>query len=155
MPLLAAARDRLRLTHQTGPNDLERVAAAYRAGGFDRAEVAPYLPGHGRLLRPGRPRRLPGRGDHPGRARRRAQGRAPRPLRRGLRGPPDRATPASSRRSAGPSSCPRPRPTPEALAGRILHCPRPPRGARRDGARTSAASRPRTRPAASPRSACP
>jgi len=45
LPLLAGSRDRLRLTHQTGTNDLERVAAAYRAGGFDRAEVAAYLPG--------------------------------------------------------------------------------------------------------------
>jgi UDP-N-acetylglucosamine--N-acetylmuramyl-(pentapeptide) pyrophosphoryl-undecaprenol N-acetylglucosamine transferase len=45
LPFLAGVRDRLRLTHQTGVNDLERVAAAYRAAGFDRAEVAPYLPG--------------------------------------------------------------------------------------------------------------
>lgn len=43
LPLLAGAKDRLRLTHQTGPRDLERVAAAYRAAGFDAAEVAPYL----------------------------------------------------------------------------------------------------------------
>jgi UDP-N-acetylglucosamine--N-acetylmuramyl-(pentapeptide) pyrophosphoryl-undecaprenol N-acetylglucosamine transferase len=45
LPLLAAAKDRLRLTHQTGPDDLERVLAAYRANGFDRAEVAAYFPG--------------------------------------------------------------------------------------------------------------
>lgn len=44
LPLLAAARDRLRLTHQTGPNDLEGVVSAYRANGFDRAEVASYFP---------------------------------------------------------------------------------------------------------------
>jgi len=44
LPLLAAAKDRLRLTHQTGPNDFERIAAAYRASGFPGAEVAPYLP---------------------------------------------------------------------------------------------------------------
>ena len=44
LPLLAAARDRLRLTHQTGAADLGRVAAAYRAAGFDRAEVAAYFP---------------------------------------------------------------------------------------------------------------
>ena len=45
LPLLAAAKDRLRLTHQTGPADLETVTAAYRANGFDRAEVAAYFPG--------------------------------------------------------------------------------------------------------------
>jgi UDP-N-acetylglucosamine--N-acetylmuramyl-(pentapeptide) pyrophosphoryl-undecaprenol N-acetylglucosamine transferase len=43
LPLLAAAKGRLRLTHQTGTNDLESVAAAYRASGFDRAEVAAYF----------------------------------------------------------------------------------------------------------------
>lgn len=45
LPLLAAAKDRVRLTHQTGPNDLERVRAAYQTTGFDRAEVAAYFPG--------------------------------------------------------------------------------------------------------------
>ena len=45
LPLLAAAKGRLRLTHQTGTNDLERVLAAYRASGFDGAEVAAYFPG--------------------------------------------------------------------------------------------------------------
>jgi UDP-N-acetylglucosamine--N-acetylmuramyl-(pentapeptide) pyrophosphoryl-undecaprenol N-acetylglucosamine transferase len=45
LPLLAAAKDRLRLAHQTGPSDLERVAAAYRANGFEAAEVAAYFPG--------------------------------------------------------------------------------------------------------------
>jgi len=45
LPLLAGAKDRLRMTHQTGTNDLERVRAAYRAKGFDGAEVAAYFPG--------------------------------------------------------------------------------------------------------------
>jgi len=44
LPLLAAAKDRLRLTHQTGAADLDAVAAAYKAGGFARAEVAAYIP---------------------------------------------------------------------------------------------------------------
>jgi len=44
LPLLAAAKGRLRLTHQTGVDDLAAVTAAYRAGGFDQAEVAAYLP---------------------------------------------------------------------------------------------------------------
>ena len=44
LPLLAAAKDRLRLTHQTGTNDLAGVAAAYRASAFAGAEVAAYLP---------------------------------------------------------------------------------------------------------------
>ena len=33
------------MAHQTGTNDLERVRAAYRANGFDGAEVAAYFPG--------------------------------------------------------------------------------------------------------------
>lgn len=45
LPLLAAAKGRIRLTHQTGAADLERVAAAYRAAGFAEAEVAAYFPG--------------------------------------------------------------------------------------------------------------
>jgi UDP-N-acetylglucosamine--N-acetylmuramyl-(pentapeptide) pyrophosphoryl-undecaprenol N-acetylglucosamine transferase len=45
LPLLAAPKGRLRLAHQTGPNDLERVRAAYAANGFDSAEVAAYFPG--------------------------------------------------------------------------------------------------------------
>ena len=45
LPLLAAAKGRLRMAHQTGTNDLERVRAAYRANGFDGAEVAAYFPG--------------------------------------------------------------------------------------------------------------
>jgi UDP-N-acetylglucosamine--N-acetylmuramyl-(pentapeptide) pyrophosphoryl-undecaprenol N-acetylglucosamine transferase len=44
LPLLAPARDRLRLAHQTGPHDLADVSAAYRANGFERAEVAAYFP---------------------------------------------------------------------------------------------------------------
>lgn len=44
LPLLAAARDRLRFVHQTGPNDLERVRAAYAANGFAGAEVEAYFP---------------------------------------------------------------------------------------------------------------
>ena len=45
LPFLAAAKGRLRMAHQTGTNDLERVRAAYRASGFDGAEVAAYFPG--------------------------------------------------------------------------------------------------------------
>lgn len=45
LPLLAPARARLRLVHQTGPSDLERVRAAYAAAGFADAEVAAYFPG--------------------------------------------------------------------------------------------------------------
>jgi UDP-N-acetylglucosamine--N-acetylmuramyl-(pentapeptide) pyrophosphoryl-undecaprenol N-acetylglucosamine transferase len=44
LPLLAAAKDRLRLTHQTGTADLESVSAVYRASRFERAEVAAYFP---------------------------------------------------------------------------------------------------------------
>jgi UDP-N-acetylglucosamine--N-acetylmuramyl-(pentapeptide) pyrophosphoryl-undecaprenol N-acetylglucosamine transferase len=45
LPLLAATGDRVRLTHQTGTNDLDRVVSAYRANGFSKAEVAAYFPG--------------------------------------------------------------------------------------------------------------
>ncbi len=45
LPLLAAAKGRLRMAHQTGTNDLERVRAAYAANGFGEAEVAAYFPG--------------------------------------------------------------------------------------------------------------
>lgn len=45
LPLLAAAKGRLRLTHQTGTNDLERVRAAYAESGLDGTEVAAYFPG--------------------------------------------------------------------------------------------------------------
>jgi UDP-N-acetylglucosamine--N-acetylmuramyl-(pentapeptide) pyrophosphoryl-undecaprenol N-acetylglucosamine transferase len=44
LPLLAAAKARLGLAHQTGPDDLASVASAYRAGGFDGAEVGAYFP---------------------------------------------------------------------------------------------------------------
>ena len=44
LPLLAAAGGRIRLTHQTGTADLDAVAAAYKAAGFARAEVAAYIP---------------------------------------------------------------------------------------------------------------
>jgi UDP-N-acetylglucosamine--N-acetylmuramyl-(pentapeptide) pyrophosphoryl-undecaprenol N-acetylglucosamine transferase len=44
LPLLAAAKGRLRFVHQTGPADLERVRAAYAASGFAGAEVAAYFP---------------------------------------------------------------------------------------------------------------
>ena len=43
LPLLAAAKDRLRFAHQTGPADLERVRAAYAANGLPGAEVAAYF----------------------------------------------------------------------------------------------------------------
>jgi UDP-N-acetylglucosamine--N-acetylmuramyl-(pentapeptide) pyrophosphoryl-undecaprenol N-acetylglucosamine transferase len=45
LPLLAAAKDRLRIVHQTGPADLERVRSAYAARGFAGAEVAAYFAG--------------------------------------------------------------------------------------------------------------
>jgi UDP-N-acetylglucosamine--N-acetylmuramyl-(pentapeptide) pyrophosphoryl-undecaprenol N-acetylglucosamine transferase len=45
LPLLAAAKGRLRLTHQTGAADLERVRSAYRASGFAGAEVEAYFAG--------------------------------------------------------------------------------------------------------------
>jgi len=45
LPALAPARGWLRLTHQTGTGDLERVQAAYRANGLDGAEVAAYFAG--------------------------------------------------------------------------------------------------------------
>lgn len=44
LPLLAAAKHRLRLTHQTGPADLGIVEAAYRAAGFEASEAAAYFP---------------------------------------------------------------------------------------------------------------
>jgi UDP-N-acetylglucosamine--N-acetylmuramyl-(pentapeptide) pyrophosphoryl-undecaprenol N-acetylglucosamine transferase len=45
LPFLAAAKGRLRIVHQTGPADLERVRSAYAAHGFAGAEVAAYFPG--------------------------------------------------------------------------------------------------------------
>ncbi|MGB8959695.1 MAG: undecaprenyldiphospho-muramoylpentapeptide beta-N-acetylglucosaminyltransferase [Candidatus Aminicenantales bacterium] len=44
LPLLATAKGRLRLTHQTGISEQAAVTAAYRAAGFDQAEVAAYFP---------------------------------------------------------------------------------------------------------------
>ena len=44
LPLLAAAKGRLRLTHQTGVDDQATVAAAYGAAGFDPSQVAAYFP---------------------------------------------------------------------------------------------------------------
>ncbi|MBM3305420.1 MAG: undecaprenyldiphospho-muramoylpentapeptide beta-N-acetylglucosaminyltransferase [Candidatus Aminicenantes bacterium] len=45
LPLLAPHKDRLRIAHQTGPRELEAVAAAYRANGFGSSDVAAYFPG--------------------------------------------------------------------------------------------------------------
>ncbi len=45
LPLLAPKKGRLRIAHQTGPRDLEAVAAAYRANGFGTSEIAAYFPG--------------------------------------------------------------------------------------------------------------
>ncbi len=45
LPLLAAAKGRVRLVHQTGPNDLERVRAAYERAGLGDMEVDAYFPG--------------------------------------------------------------------------------------------------------------
>jgi len=43
LPLLAPVRDRFRITHQTGTNDLDGVAAGYRACGFDAGGVTAYI----------------------------------------------------------------------------------------------------------------
>lgn len=40
---LARLKGRLDIVHQTGPKELERVAAAYRASAFSDARVVPYL----------------------------------------------------------------------------------------------------------------
>ncbi len=40
---LARLRDRLEITHQTGPRELEQVKAAYRASAFANARVVPYI----------------------------------------------------------------------------------------------------------------
>lgn len=40
---LARLKDRLEIVHQTGPNELEKVQAAYRASAFPGARVVPYL----------------------------------------------------------------------------------------------------------------
>jgi UDP-N-acetylglucosamine--N-acetylmuramyl-(pentapeptide) pyrophosphoryl-undecaprenol N-acetylglucosamine transferase len=43
LPLLAQAKERLTIAHQTGPADLDAVRAGYAAQGFDRAEVAAFF----------------------------------------------------------------------------------------------------------------
>jgi UDP-N-acetylglucosamine--N-acetylmuramyl-(pentapeptide) pyrophosphoryl-undecaprenol N-acetylglucosamine transferase len=44
LPLLASAKDRLRITHQTGPSDFERVRDGYAAASWsDRADVKSYI----------------------------------------------------------------------------------------------------------------
>jgi UDP-N-acetylglucosamine--N-acetylmuramyl-(pentapeptide) pyrophosphoryl-undecaprenol N-acetylglucosamine transferase len=50
LPELAAERERLRITHQTGDRDLEDVRAAYRKAGVD-AVVEPFLYDMGTRLR--------------------------------------------------------------------------------------------------------
>lgn len=40
---LARLKDRLKIVHQTGPNDLETVREAYRTSAFADARVVPYL----------------------------------------------------------------------------------------------------------------
>jgi UDP-N-acetylglucosamine--N-acetylmuramyl-(pentapeptide) pyrophosphoryl-undecaprenol N-acetylglucosamine transferase len=43
LPLLEELKTRLRITHQTGEADFENVTAAYRAAGWDRANVTKYV----------------------------------------------------------------------------------------------------------------
>ena len=43
LPLLSVFRDRLRIVHQTGAEDLERVRAGYREVGWESAEVVPFI----------------------------------------------------------------------------------------------------------------
>jgi UDP-N-acetylglucosamine--N-acetylmuramyl-(pentapeptide) pyrophosphoryl-undecaprenol N-acetylglucosamine transferase len=43
LPLLRTVKDRFRFTHQTGDEDLEWVATAYRDAGFAADGVAPYI----------------------------------------------------------------------------------------------------------------
>ena len=40
---LAHLKDRLEIVHQTGPNEVEKVRAAYRSSAFASARVVPYL----------------------------------------------------------------------------------------------------------------
>lgn len=40
---LARLKDRMKIVHQTGPNDLEKVREAYRTSAFADARVVPYL----------------------------------------------------------------------------------------------------------------
>jgi UDP-N-acetylglucosamine--N-acetylmuramyl-(pentapeptide) pyrophosphoryl-undecaprenol N-acetylglucosamine transferase len=43
LPLLAAQKEKLAFTHQTGERDLEEVSRAYRAAGFEDADVRPFI----------------------------------------------------------------------------------------------------------------
>lgn len=43
LPRLAPLRNRLRIRHQTGADDLERVRAGYRQAGWDNAGVTPFI----------------------------------------------------------------------------------------------------------------
>lgn len=43
LPELASWRDRLRIVHQTGEEDLERIRAGYREAGWEAAEVVPFI----------------------------------------------------------------------------------------------------------------
>ncbi len=120
LPLLAAAKDRLR-ARPTRPaqNDLEPgPAAAYRRERLRRAPgsrpISPTCPpafGQADLVvcRAGATTLR--------RAHRRPQGRPARPLRRGVRRPPDRQRPRARPRRRAPRSWPRPKPRPSASPG--------------------------------------
>jgi UDP-N-acetylglucosamine--N-acetylmuramyl-(pentapeptide) pyrophosphoryl-undecaprenol N-acetylglucosamine transferase len=43
LPLLAAEKDRLAITHQTGEPDFEMIKRAYAEAGFDGADVKPFI----------------------------------------------------------------------------------------------------------------
>src|SRR5205085_2994150 len=43
LPYLAAQRERLQVTHQTGPADFARVRDAYAANGWQNADVREYI----------------------------------------------------------------------------------------------------------------
>ena len=44
LPLLSRVKERLHITHQTGPHDFETIRAAYRTASWDKnADVRPYL----------------------------------------------------------------------------------------------------------------
>jgi len=43
LPLLRSEKDRLRIFHQTGEADCDRVRQAYAQNGFEKAEVAPFF----------------------------------------------------------------------------------------------------------------
>ncbi len=109
--------------------------------------VAPLHRGHGLGLRPGRPRPLPGRRDDAGRAHRRAEGLAPRPLRRRVRRPSVRERRGLVEAVGGAEVVPESRLTPEVLAGRTLPLPEPPGRASTSWRGTSSPSASRTRPA--------